>query len=261
VLLAAVLAVYAMVMAVVAPRLLRTGPAQVRHPRRALAAWISAFGSGIIAFVGAFAATISVGVDSSTGRSGMGAQEAWLTSALSIVAAWGALAAVGAVIALVQSKLEPILLGAAAEKGAVERLLESSTLTVWQAGRTDVFSVAASVPFAFSAPGKRGGIVITSGLAALLKTDELDAVIEHERAHITGRHFILSRVAQLNRACLPSLSAAKSFDSVTRLLIELIADDRSARVVGRDTLRRALSALSEATGEESLAFRARRLEN
>lgn len=252
------LAAYAVGASIVAPRILRLGPAQVRAPGRALLLWVSVFGSGILALVLGFAATIAAGAAASASRV-EDAGRPWLISAFSVVAAWGALGMIGAALALVHSRLEPLMLGASVQRGAVDALIESSTLSSWHAGGNDVVCLTVTEPMAFSLGGRNGKIMVTSGLVALLQPDELNAVIAHEKSHLRGGHQAIRRIAQLNRACLPTLSAATTFDSATRLLIELVADDHSVREIGRAPLHAALSALADATGDPGLRLRASRL--
>ncbi|MFD0366269.1 M56 family metallopeptidase [Nocardia sp. GCM10030253] len=97
---------------------------------------------------------------------------------------------------------------------------------------------------AYSVAGKPPTVVVTRGAIAALDHGQLSAVLEHERAHLAGRHHLwlaLTRglAANLSRIELFTLGATE----VARLL-EMCADDAAARVHGRPAVLRALLTLS-----------------
>src|SRR5690606_9085903 len=102
-------------------------------------------------------------------------------------------------------------------------------------------------------------IVISSGLTDRLSPAELRAIIEHERAHLRGRHDLATRLAALSCACLPAVLASQELHRATQLLTELIADDAAARRCGRDVTASALAKLSAAAGDQLMLLRAERL--
>ena len=66
--------------------------------------------------------------------------------------------------------------------------------------------------------------------AALLR--QLDAVLAHERAHLTGRHHRLLALARIGRGVLPFLPLMRDAEEQVARLVELHADDAATR--GRD---------------------------
>lgn len=61
-------------------------------------------------------------------------------------------------------------------------------------------------PFAFTAPGRGGLIVVSSALDAALEADELAVVLAHERAHVRHRHDRYLLLVQMIAALLPPLT-------------------------------------------------------
>ena len=89
----------------------------------------------------------------------------------------------------------------------------------------DVLRVDSPVPDAFAVPGRRAVIVVTSAVAATLNDDELRAVVEHERAHLAGRHSMLIQAVQLATRLNPLL---RPWAAAIRFAAERAADERAA---------------------------------
>jgi beta-lactamase regulating signal transducer with metallopeptidase domain len=82
---------------------------------------------------------------------------------------------------------------------------------------------------AYCLPGRRSAIVISAGTLDLLDTDELAAVLAHERAHVRERHdLVLLPFLALLRAFRWAEVARQAYRAV-ELLIEMHADDRALR--------------------------------
>ena len=79
---------------------------------------------------------------------------------------------------------------------------------------------------------RSGRVLATSAVIELLSPEQLAAVVEHERTHITQHHARLIAVANLAEAIAPSLKAGSGFGSAARITTELIADDAAARKFG-----------------------------
>jgi Zn-dependent protease with chaperone function len=82
---------------------------------------------------------------------------------------------------------------------------------------------------AYCLPGLRSAIVISAGTLDLLDTDELAAVLAHERAHLRERHdlVLLPFIALLHG--FRWSSAAREAHRAVALLVEMHADDRALR--------------------------------
>jgi Zn-dependent protease with chaperone function len=98
-----------------------------------------------------------------------------------------------------------------------------------------------SRPLAFSLPGRRGLIVATEGLAQQLTPDEVLAVLEHERAHVRGRHHLLLAVSEATAWAAPFLPLLRQAPAALADLVELAADAAAARRCGARVLSAALT--------------------
>ena len=82
---------------------------------------------------------------------------------------------------------------------------------------------------AYCVPGLRSAIVISAGALNLLDTDELAAVLAHERAHLRARHdLVLLPFTALLRAFRWS-ATARAANAEVALLVEMLADDRARK--------------------------------
>jgi hypothetical protein len=82
---------------------------------------------------------------------------------------------------------------------------------------------------AYCVPGLRSAIVVSAGALNLLDTDELAAVLAHERAHLRARHdLVLLPFTALLRAFRWS-ATARAANAEVALLVEMLADDRARR--------------------------------
>lgn len=99
-----------------------------------------------------------------------------------------------------------------------------------------------AVPAAHCLPGRRGRglIVLTSAALANLTPTEVEATLEHERAHLRLRHHRMILVADSAAAILALTGALRSYPSQVRRLAELDADDVAARRFGHQTVASAL---------------------
>ncbi|CPV98205.1 M56 family metallopeptidase [Mycobacteroides abscessus] len=99
-------------------------------------------------------------------------------------------------------------------------------------------------PIAYSLGGARGAVVATHGVRHLGER-QCAAVIEHEMAHIRGRHHVAVLCADIAAAALPMLPLMRRAPAMVRLMVELAADDAAARVHGPPTVHAALLAMSQ----------------
>jgi Zn-dependent protease with chaperone function len=100
----------------------------------------------------------------------------------------------------------------------------------------DVVVVKAERPAAYCVAGRPRAIVVTTAAIATLEDDQLAAVLAHEQAHLRGRHHQLLMLLRAVAAGLPRLPLlAAGPDAVARLL-EMCADDTAARRHGSHPL-------------------------
>ncbi len=95
-------------------------------------------------------------------------------------------------------------------------------------------------PLAYCLPGLRPRVVLSRGVLDLLREDEVHAVLAHERAHVDQRHDLVVLPFVALGTTFPRLPAVRLARQQVALLIEMLADDRAARLHPRDVLARAV---------------------
>ncbi|MEU7488325.1 M56 family metallopeptidase [Streptomyces sp. NPDC042319] len=127
-------------------------------------------------------------------------------------------------------------------------------------GRTDPALRAVVIdhdtPAVYCLPGRAARIVVSSGARKTLTPPQLAAALEHERAHIAGRHHLLISAAETFGGIFRRLPLGRMVRTEVPLLLEMAADDRALRRCSRDALATALYAM--ATGQQTppMAFAA-----
>ena len=99
-------------------------------------------------------------------------------------------------------------------------------------------------PLALSIGGRPSLIVMSDGLRRRLPPDAVTAALEHERAHLRGRHHALVAVAEVVASALPGCPLLRAAPSAIRDLVELAADAAAARRCGPAAVREALCRLT-----------------
>ena len=100
-------------------------------------------------------------------------------------------------------------------------------------------------PAVYCLPGRRR-IVFTTGALRRLDSRQLDAVLAHERAHLTGRHHLVIILATALRRAFPHVGFFAAAASQISCLVEMAADDTAARRAHRLSLAGALLTLAAA---------------
>ncbi|AUH39135.1 M56 family metallopeptidase [Streptomyces sp. CMB-StM0423] len=96
----------------------------------------------------------------------------------------------------------------------------------------DLWVVPGAEADAFALPGyrgRRGRVVVTSGMMRALKESEREVLLAHERAHLADRHHVLSAVVDLAAVVHPALQRLR--ESLA-FHLERWADEAAASVVG-----------------------------
>jgi Zn-dependent protease with chaperone function len=105
-------------------------------------------------------------------------------------------------------------------------------------------------PTAYCLPGIRRRVVLSRGTLDQLEPDQLEAVLAHERAHLTRRHdLVLEFFTVLHTAAPARIRSSEALEEV-RLLVEALADRSAVRRVGSLPLAHALVALASARSPE-----------
>ena len=100
-----------------------------------------------------------------------------------------------------------------------------------------------STPTAYCVPGLARRVVVTRGTLDSLAADELEAVLAHERAHLTARHDLVLEFFTVMHEAVPGfMRSAQALRSVT-LLIEVLADRAAVRAAGVVPTARAIVAM------------------
>jgi Zn-dependent protease with chaperone function len=106
-------------------------------------------------------------------------------------------------------------------------------------------------PLALSIGGRPGLIVMSDALRRDLTTAAVRATLEHERAHLRGRHHLLLAVVETLAAALPMCPLLRAAPAAVKDLVELAADARAARRCGPAAVHEALCGV---TGQAAPAF-------
>jgi Zn-dependent protease with chaperone function len=108
---------------------------------------------------------------------------------------------------------------------------------------TDVKIIDTDHPAVYCPPVRRG-IVLTIGPLARLDPGQLDAVLAHERAHLSGRHHLVLRLAGVLERAFPRVRFFAVAAQQVTYLVEVAADDTAVRRAPRLTLAAALLAVA-----------------
>lgn len=116
-----------------------------------------------------------------------------------------------------------------------------------------VWLVPSSRRGAYCVPGDGGRIVITSGALEALTPRQTLAVLEHESAHLAGRHHLLVGWVRLLDRSFPGVPLLREAARRVPVLVEWAADDRAVRRVGVGPLAHALGRLAGTEDEPDAA--------
>lgn len=104
---------------------------------------------------------------------------------------------------------------------------------------------------AYCVPGGGHHIVLTAGAVAALDADELQAVLAHERAHLTARHDLILEFFTVLHYAVPGPIRCDAALSEVHLLVEALADRAALRLNGARPLARALVTMQAAAHPEA----------
>jgi Zn-dependent protease with chaperone function len=244
---ALVLAAYGVVIGLVAPRLLVRAGWVRASPRLGVLAWqasvLAVLASTVLLALAAF-----VPVDRVTFDLGhlLHVCAAKLTSVATVDAGVWARAVAFGVAGLTLSRLAWCLLRQAGSLRAARRR-HRAFLALLAARQDDGAEIVEStVPLAYCVPGGAGRIVLTRGAVDRLTVEGRAAVLEHERAHLRGRHDLVLFGADVAAAAFRPIRFFQQAREELSVLVEMLADDAAARRVGARPLALALVDLGTA---------------
>ncbi len=245
---AAVLAGYALVLALAGPWLLRRGDWAARAPRLAIAAWQATSAAFVSALV---LAGLSLGVPTASLAGGLA--QVLRSCAMAIRDAYaspGGAAAAGTGVVLAGGILLRVAWCAgAALLGAARRRAEHVD-GLALVGRLDpalgAIVLDTSAAAAYCLPGRARRVVLTTGALAALTDDELAAVLAHEHAHLAGRHHLVLAGAEALASAFPRIPLLATARREVSRLVEMLADDKASTGRPRRNVATALVALAGA---------------
>lgn len=254
---AAGLLIYSVAMVLLAPRLLGALTRAGSAPRWGVAAWLTAIVSVLATWIAIpvlvigdvvfhngqrgslLTSCVELLCDIAAGRAGFAAQA-------SVVVVAVALVVVAAGFGVKASRaIRRMRIHADSHAQAV-RLVGRPT------GQRDVYVVDADEPTAYCVAGAPPAIVVTTGAIAALDSDELQAVLAHERAHLDGHHPRIVTALRGLALVFPRVRLMTRGAADVARLLEMCADDAAARRFGEHTLLTGLMALAGATPAQAL---------
>lgn len=98
---------------------------------------------------------------------------------------------------------------------------------------------------AYCLPGRHHRVVLTSAALTVLDHNQLAAVLAHEQAHLRGHHHLILVVADALQHAFPTVSIFYEARIALGRLVEMLADDNAAQRSDRLTVATALVRLAE----------------
>ncbi|CRZ14390.1 M56 family metallopeptidase [Mycolicibacterium neworleansense] len=254
---AAGLLIYSVVMVLVAPALLSALTRGGSAPRFGVAAWLTAIVSVLATWM-VIPLLIIVDVVLHDGR-----RRSFLASCVQFlcdIAAGRRGLAAQATVTVLAVVLTVTVIGVGIKAIRTIRRLHAHAYSHAQAVRLvgrptdkrDVFIVDAGKPTAYCVAGAPPAIVVTTGAIAALGTEELLAVLAHERAHLDGHHLKIVTALRGLAMVFPRITLMTRGAVEVGRLLEMCADDAAARRFGQHTLLGGLMALAGATPAQAL---------
>lgn len=222
---------------VLAPLVLGSGRALVRHPHLTIGLWLVSLALSI----GFLWAGTGLIISDWVRRIQFGESlDNWASSVVGSILTWLSIAALGVIVFRLVEASQSVAADRAAQIAAVAPLLTNATQTEIDGHRVYIIespqAVIATVPFA-------NAVAVSSNLIDTVPANLVNAALEHERAHLIFRHSVLVSIAQLAVSAAGGIKASRRFTQTIRIAIELVADDWAARRFGRTTVADALEAV------------------
>ena len=215
-----------------------------KKPQLGIVVWLLTFCSALVALVAIVTLLVRAVIESyenlnAAPLGSYGWSEAFVVSFLP----WMLLALAGITLAQINQIVAPLLERARSTRALIE-LAGARKRTI--AGM-DIVELNVPAPFAAIARVRAvPTVVITKSAIDRLTSDELSAVIEHERAHLRLRHLEAKAVANAALALAPWLATSRLMRQEVERLCELAADDLTLTRLSPDSLAQARAKLTEA---------------
>lgn len=237
---------------VAAPRLANRAWTQ-RAPRLSLALWQGLVGGAVLAvLVAGFALlfpNVHLGlsgaeISRAAARDFMAHLERPLSAMAAVVGALLIMVVVARVVIVFTRRLVSVA------RWRRQHAVQVDLIAIERRGSVRVLDVDESL--VYCVPG-RDRVIVTSGAERALSAAQLQAVLAHERAHLTEKHHRAVTIAATLRECFPwSRLLGTAHREVVRL-VELRADDTACRAVDRLELAEAMLKLAPGKPRGALA--------
>ncbi|MGY4708831.1 M56 family metallopeptidase [Mycolicibacterium sp. CBM1] len=244
-----VLLTYAVTLTWVAPVALGSRLVAGANPRVGVAAWLVTVGAAVLTWMSALVILAAGALRSLTthtaptfcveklGLSGHLQPPAPLATTLVI-------GLLGATTAVAAHTVRRVIITLVRTRRSNSRHVEAACIVGRPMGGPGVVMVASQRPAVYCvAGGGRSVVVVTSAAVAQLDADGLAAVLDHERAHLRGRHHHITATLKGLAAALPRLPLMTAAARSVPTLLEMCADDAAVRRHGRAPLLRSMIAL------------------
>ena len=240
---------YAALLGVVGPSVLKIGTWADRSPRLAIVCWqalsISVLASVTLAGLALAApiAPFSTNLAAILRTCLMAIQHGYATPS----GVGATLAGLVLAVAVVARSISCLVAGLIRSAHQRNRHIETLSLITRSCEHFETVILDHSTPAAYCLPGRHRRVVLTSAALNALDSYQLQAVLSHEKAHLSGRHhLVLEAGTALHRAFPRVPLFAQANEEMTRL-VELVADDVAARRYGRLPVATAMVTMSGAT--------------
>jgi Zn-dependent protease with chaperone function len=210
-----------------------------RAPRTGIAAWLALSLSAVVFAVSAGLILAIPCLQHSTDPAMLRAQYASPAGAMAGVA--------GVLLAAAALGRVAWFYGSAAASARRRRAIHDDVLAlIARPGpAADIRIINSDHPAVYCLPGRRR-IVLTTGALSCLDRCQLDAVLAHERAHLSGRHHLVLRIASALERAFPGVRFFAVAARQVTYLVEVAADDAAVRQSPRLTVAAALLAVASA---------------
>jgi Zn-dependent protease with chaperone function len=239
------------------------------HPAAAITLWLGALSGAVAAAVG----LVALVVFGSPGP-GHGVVE-WFARCVTAHAHTGAAPAVAlSLVCLAGAAVMIRTITVRLRKTLAVRRRHRQVLGLLVSTRQDLDDVCVldhPIPVAYCMPARDRPIVLSSGALDRLDPAQLAAVLDHERAHLKGRHHLILSIVDAVGSTIPSAATFRHAREALPRLLEHVADDAAAARHGRAAVAGALrnlavmpyppgSLAAAPSGTEALEQRLARLE-
>lgn len=251
------LVLYSLTVLLLGPPVLQSLTERGFVPRLGVAAWLTAIGGVLVAWLVALVLSIAQAIRLWPHR------RAVVTSCMTqlhdvvggaglvpqvVLAALAISVSVAATVAAMQLVDTVARMRARAHAHA-----DAARLVGHRTSTQDVVVIEAAKRAAYAVSAQPPTIVVTSAAVAALDERQLAAVLAHERAHLHGRHWIVISTLRGLAAAFPRLTLMTQGAQHVSLLLEMCADDVAARRHGPQALLAGLITLCRTAPAEGLA--------